>query len=260
MVFGSGAGDEGSKGMMGTIVFMTVFVLVFSILLGYAAPLLFAGGEASGPTSRPEGFDAASYSMITFFETSNGNYAYQMSPGLYGTGIVKPAFYLGGNGLGDAQTDAARNLSFDAGDFNVYLYPLKDSKTGNDEFWFFSHTGWISANFFLVTESDIERRMVDGKASVPISCGGSFTAYFTFPDDHDASYYLDQRSGFNVSIGQSLVNATTDSTSFWNVITGLLTFNLPNGGTGILIFDIILSTAFISCCAFILFWAVTRIF
>ena len=80
MVFGSGAGDEGSKGMMGTVVYISVFVVVFSLLLGYAAPLLLVGTDASGPTDGPDGFDASTYSTITFFDMTNGDYAYKMIP------------------------------------------------------------------------------------------------------------------------------------------------------------------------------------
>lgn len=262
MVFGSGAGDEGSKSMMGTVVYITVFVVMFSLLLGYASPLLFVGSVASGPLEGPEGFDATTLATTNFFETSNGEYQYQMTSNKYGTFINPPTVYLGTSGLGPTQTDAAKDLSFDAGDYNVYMYPLGtgSGSSMDDEFWFFSHTGWWSANTYKVMESEIERRAHDGRSEVAISCGGSFTVYFTFPEAHDAGYYLDLRSGYNVTIGQSYINATRDSSGFWNVISGLLTFNLPNGGTGIPLLDIAISTAFISCCAFIIFWAATRIF
>jgi hypothetical protein len=262
MVLGFGDNSDGGSGsMMGTVVYISVFVIVFALLLGYAAPLLFVGTEASTPTNAPRGFEASKYATVNFFETTNGKYEYSMTPSKYGTFLLRPSVYLGDTGLGPSQTDAAKDLSFDAGDFNVYLYAIKevgDSK--EDEYWFFSHSGWWDANFYVVTESEIERKVVDGRASVPISVGGSFTAYFTFPKTMDASYYLDDRSGFNISVGQSFINATKDKSSFWNVITGLLTFNLPNGGTGIPLIDIAISVAFISCCAFIIFWAATRIF
>lgn len=258
MVFGSGSGDEGAKGMMGTVVYITVFVVVFSVLLGYAAPLLFSGGESAHPSERPTSFDGNSYTMINFFETTNDKYEYQIKSSDYGTFIIPPVTFLGDTGLGWSQTDAAKDLSFDAGEFNVYFYPLSNGEVS--EFYFFSHTGWWDAHTSWISQDEVEAKAVNGRAAIPISVGGSFTVYFSFPSAHDAGYYLDQRSGYNVTIGQSFLNATKDSVGFWNVITGLLTFNLPNGGTGIMLIDIAISVAFISCCAFIVFWAATRIF
>ncbi len=259
MVLGFGdKGDAGSGTMMSTVVYISTFVVVFSLLLGYSAPLLFSGADASIPSERPRGFDASGYATVNFFETTNDQYAYTMVPAYYGSFILPPLTFIGDNGLGPTATDAKKDLSYDAGDFKVFMYPLTNGDVS--EFWFFSHTGWWDAHTDVVTETDIITKVVDGRAEVPISVGGSFTVYFTFPKAHDASYYLDLRSGFNETIGQSLLNATKDSMSFWNVITGLLTFNLPNGGTGIPLIDIAISVAFISCCAFILFWAATRIF
>lgn len=268
MVLGFGdQGDSGAKGIMGVVVFIAVFVIMFSLLLSYAAPLVFAGDSKSRDVADgPTGFNASEYSTTNFYNTSNGAYAYAMTPSLYGTHINIPSADVSGDGIDASRTDANRDLKFSVTDntgaheFYIYLYPIKDYNSDGDAYVFYSKTGWWDAHSRVITEQEIIDRAKDGRASFSVSLGVMCTAYFVFPSDHQTSVYLGLRSGFNVSIGQTAVDEARDSNGFWDVIVGLLTFDLPHGGTGVQIIDILLSTSFIAACSFIIFWAATRIF
>lgn len=267
MVLGFGdQGDSGAKGIMGVIVFISVFVIMFSLLLSYAAPLVFAGeSKARDVADGPEGFDASEYTTTNFYNTTNGEYAYAMTPNLYGTHIKIPGADFFDDGINSDWTDADKNLKFSVTDgtgaheFYIFLYPIKDYNGDGDAFVLYSKTGWWDAHHRIISEQEIIDKTEDGRASFSVSLGVMCTVYFVFPTDHQVNTYLGLRSGFNVSIGQTAIDEARDSNGFWDVIVGLLTFNLPNGGTGVQIIDILLSTAFIASCSFIIFWAATRI-
>jgi DUF971 family protein len=257
--FGSEGGEDG--GIMNTIMFISVFVVVFSVLLGYASPILFQT-SAEEPTGGPDGFDAATYTMTTFFETKTAGYSYSVESEDWGTYINIPQTYLGEQaGLYD-ETDAYELFGFDNGDgIWIYVYFIDDFDDEGDAIVLFAHTGWWDAHSQIIRKSDVVvHTNKDNIAAIPVKVGGSYTLYLRFLDGHTPQSSLDWHYNFHVAMGQTAIDAATDSSGFWTVITGLLTFNLPNGGTGIAIFDLVLSTAFISCCSYILFWAATRIF
>jgi hypothetical protein len=271
MVLGiGGGGDEGSHGMMGTVVYMAVFIILFSAFLSYASALVFEQAEEAG-RPRPDGFQGAEYSMVRFFNTTNGEYLYAVTPSMYGTFINVPGATFDDNGLPasmmERRTDATNDLKFDVrnaqGDHitNIYVYPIKDYKGFGDAFVFFCHDGIWDAHSDAVYVSEVieNYREDDLRSVITISIGSSYTAYFTFPGLMSADWYLDDRSGFNISIGQSALDSAGDASSFWNVLTGLITYNLPGDGTGIWIMDVAICTAFNACCIFIIFWAITRV-
>jgi len=259
MVLGSGSGDEGSGGMMRVAIQMAVFVAVFSLLLGYAAPLLNSSSaiEIKGPTS----FDIGTIAQNDFAETDDGGYSYTIKPSDYGTYFNPPYQDIIGDDHNFGPTDANKTIRFHMNDFYVHFVPIKDYDESGDAFYFVSNSGWWDLKYVIFRESDIINRVnsVTDRAVLTASLAESVNVYFQFTDEWSPTDSLNYRFSYNVSVGQSYLNQSQDQANVLNVLFGLLTFHLPGGGTGFALFDIMLSTAFIASCSFILYWAITRL-
>lgn len=244
--------------MMSVVIQMAVFVAVFSLLLGYAAPLI--NNTSAYVTQGPSSFDVGTIAQNDFAETDNGKYAYTIRPSDYGT-YYYPSREDITPDSGIGQTDANQSLRYHMNDFYIWFVPIKDYDSQGDAFFFYSQSGWWDAKHVIFRESDIVSRVnsVTDRAVLTASLGESVNVYFQFFGDYTPADALNYRFSYNVSVGQSFLNQSQDQANVLNVLFGLLTFHLPGGGTGFALFDLLLSTAFITSCAFILYWAITRL-
>jgi hypothetical protein len=115
-----------------------------------------------------------------------------------------------------------------------------------------------------VSYGDIEKNIktVNGvqRSEVIINVGQPYTVFFIFPMNSTVDILLKTHTGYSIVLGQSQAQAmAAQQNNAWNYVTGILTFNMPNGGTGVSWFDFMISATIDAAILFIAFWAITRL-
>jgi hypothetical protein len=267
---GSG-GDEGSGKMMSTVIFVAGFLIAIVFLMYSFGSVLYGPGDSSGSRELTAvGFSADELATYNLFNTSSGNSTYEISPDKVGDHISIPSI-----AFSDARisTGGWTNMTFVSnGGTNIHLYVIDDARNpwvtpGNrvgHVVVFYCHTGWWDAHSVILQLNDIihDARIENGviKAKITIQLDQSYTAFFVFPAGSDPITLLNNDSGYVIALGQSQTQSLSSAGySGWNYVIGIISFNIPNGGTGYQMFDVMISVVINASLLFIAFWALTRL-
>jgi hypothetical protein len=266
-------GDEGSHGMMGTVVFVAAFLATILFMMSSFSPILAPGNTAADNQPTIPGFSASDMSNYQYYNTSAGHSFYNATPAMRGATIIIPSISFGNTPTEDGGWS---NMSWSVNGITVRAYlvasyfdtpilPLGGYKSSVNDAWiFWAHTGIWDSKWTAISYGDIEKKIarVNGvqRASVVIDVGQPLTVFFIFPSLSDADILLKTHTGYQIILGQSQAQAlAAQQNNAWNYVTGILTFNMPNGGTGVSWFDFIISATVDAAILYIAFWALTRL-
>lgn len=261
-------GDEGAGKMMATLVFVAGFLVVVLFLLSSFAPVLQIGNYTNTADMDIMGFSAGEMTEYEFFNTTAGPAFISVIDAMYCSYISVPSIWIGVNPI---QIAGWSNLSFDTDAANIQIYPLHrvDLLTGDrDEFVLFAHYGLWDAKTIVLSHDDILSKVkTTGTPSAPVqradivvSFDRTYTIFFIFPAGVDPGAVLDAHTGFKIALGQTMDQAYADmGKDAWGYIIGIMTFNIPGGGTGVHEFDLMISVIIYAAVLFIAYWAITRL-
>lgn len=256
--------DQGTGKFMAVLVFVASFMIVVVFLISSLAPILSSYDYSVSDAPTPMGFSATDMTTYTLYNNTYGGGYYNMTPAMYLNYVTLPDISFGG---GVTYDGGWTNMTFLAPDEVIYFFP--DKGTDPDTFKFWSHTGIFDSNRVYVSYNDILNNVKSvigdngeriSRAEVKIELYRSYTVFFIFPTGVEPKASLDAQTGYLVYIGQSTIQqyASTGNNA-WDYVTGILTFNLPGGGTGVQWFDVMLSMAVYAAILFIAYWAITRL-
>jgi hypothetical protein len=261
-------GDAGAGKMMATLVFVAGFLVIVLFLLSSFAPVLQVGNYTNTQDMEILGFSAGEMSEYKFFNTTAGPSYYDIKTSMYCAYISVPSIWIG---IDPIVTGGWSNMSFDTAGADIEIYPLyrTDLLFGNkNEFVLFAHYGLWDAKTIILSHDDIlaKVRTVGSpsaaveRADIVVSFDRTYTIFFIFPNGVDPGAALDARTGFKVALGQSLDQSYADmGKDAWSYIIGIMTFNIPGGGTGVHEFDLMISVVVYAAVLFIAYWAITRL-
>ena len=272
---GSG-GDEGSGGMMKAVVFVAAFLAAILVLMSQLSPILTPGTGTADNQATIKGFSASDLAEMTIFNNSDGRQLYNATPAMRAGSIVLPSISFGNNPI--ISGGGWGNMSWSANGQTVrgYLvasyFNLRVGSGGftaaiNDAWIFWTHTGLWDVHWTAISYGDIEKNIKVAnnaqRSDVLISIGQGYTASFIFPMNATAQQVdtlLKTHTGYSITLGQTHVQATqATQNNAWNYISGIMLFQLPNGGTGSWLINFMISFTVDACLAFIAFWAITRL-
>jgi hypothetical protein len=268
---GSG-GDEGSGGMMKAVVFVAAFLAVVLFLMTSLSPILTPGNTTASNQPSIVGFSATDMSSYQYYNTSSGNRMYNATPAMRAGSIILPSISFGnapivaggwGNMSWSANGETVHGYLV-ASYFNLRLGAGGFTDAINDAWIFWAHTGIWDSHWCSVSYGDIEKNIktVNGvqRSEVVINVGQPYTVFFIFPMNSTVDILLKTHTGYSIVLGQSQAQAlAAQQNNAWNYVTGILTFNMPNGGTGVSWFDFMISATIDAAILFIAFWAITRL-
>lgn len=267
-------GDEGSNKMMGTVVYVAGFLAVVLFLMTSLSPILTPGSTTAANQPSIQGFSATDLSTYQYYNTSSGQRMYNATPAMRGVSIVLPSVSFGNTPI---LAGGWGNMSWSANGIMVHGYLVASYfnlnivlgehgfvNSINDAWIFWAHTGWWDSHYSVISYGDIEKniRTVNGvqRSEVVVNVGQPFTVFFIFPMNATVDVLLKTHTGYQIVLGQSQAQAlSATQNNAWNYVTGILTFNMPNGGTGVGWFDFMISATIDAAILFIAFWAITRV-
>ena len=265
---GSG-GDEGSGRMMATVVFIAGFLIVIVFLMSSFGTILYGPANTSSQRQLSAlGFSADELAIYNIFPTNtpSAGPTYNIT-----SDKVVSYFSMGAVswGNGPETTGGWSNMSYHSSsgvDLHLYIVSatgLMNTVSG-DAIVFWCHSGWWDSHLVVLRYDDILAKLKNinnfQKSTITIQLDQSYTAFIIFPIGSDASTLLKQHTGYWVSVGQSQTQSLSSSGySGWNYVIGVVSFNIPNGGTGYVWFDVIISTVVDASLLFIAYWAITRL-
>lgn len=255
-------GDDGASGMMGTLVFVSIFAVLFVLFQSMFIAIQPGeeGGLSGGVDQELKHFDVSTLATYNFYNSTTGGNVYNITSSDYGTYLFIPSWTTNS---GPLVTDASIDLHWDAHS-KVYVYPIKDFTNGDryygDTFIFWSHTGWWDSKSEFVTKSEILAELLQypdyQQSKVTVTVGDTYTAFFTFDKDVDAAEALDLRTGFSIALGQSQMDQARDQSNMISVVTNLLTLNVQTGNQFL---DILIILPMSIVYVWIAVWLLTRI-
>jgi hypothetical protein len=273
-VAGTG-GDEGSAGMMRTVVWVASFVAVFALLSGFMMAI-HPSNDFNGDTSISTDisyFNQATLATYTFYNTSWGGNAWEVQKDMYcynlksATAADPPSPQGGDNNT--ATFDSIPEIrmymySWYALSGSHYAEYNKSMAFKTDSLIFWNHAGiigqdnhyvYIPFKFILGSVKDCGGYQ---QAKITIQLDRAYTVFVTFDKGDDVEMTLESQEGFSVAIARSITDIASDSSKadVWTIMLGVLTFNVDTGNdiTNMMII-IPVGTAYL----FIGFWAITRL-
>jgi hypothetical protein len=261
-------GDAGAGKMMATLVFVGGFLIVVLFLLSSFAPILQTGNYTNTSDMAALGFSAGDMTEYRFFNTTFGPAYFDVTASKYCAYISVPSVWIG---IDPIVTGGWSNMTFDTDGADVDFYPLyrHDILMGDkNEFIFFAHYGLWDAKTIIVSIDDVLAKIkasgtamaMTHRADIVVSFDRTYTLFFIFPAGVDPEAAMEARSGFKVALGQTMDQAYADmGKDAWSYIIGIMTFNIPGGGTGVGEFDLMISVVIYAAILFIAYWAITRL-
>lgn len=258
---GDSGGDAGAGKMMAVLVFITGFSIMLVFLLYSFSPILSAAHQIGQQNISIEGFTASDLATYTMYSTGQGAgyYLYNITPTMKATYLSFPTAYIAGLTAMPTCIGGWSNMTFN-GPSTVRMYIDTDGT-----FYFWSHAGWWDAHTVHLTFDDMvaHTTVVGGvqRCSVVITLDQAYTVFFIYPKGVDPYSVAVTTNGFSVGVGQSTLQSyTSTGNNAWNYVTGIIFFNLPNGGidNGGWI-DRIVSIVFDAALLFVAYWAITRL-
>lgn len=255
---GDSGGDAGAGKMMAVMVFITGFSIMLIFLLYSFSPILNAAHQVGQQEISIEGFTAADLATYEMYSTGLGAgvYLYNITPAMKATYLEFPSISMGAIPL---CIGGWSNMTFNAG-VTIRMYIDTDG-----EFYFWCHSGWWDSKTVHLTFADMTAKsaVVNGmqRCNFVITLDQSYTVFFLYPTGVDPYSVAVTTNGFSVALGQSVAQSyESTGNNAWNYVTGIITFNLPNGGidNGGWV-DRIVSIVFDSALIFIAYWAITRL-
>jgi hypothetical protein len=255
-----GKGDSSSgdlKIAMSLMVFITSFGIIVGLLVTGLSPILYnTPQEQADPIP---GFNANELMGYTLFPTGlSGNPTYYtVVPAMNANSITIPSDSLGGY-TSPAVSGGWNNMTFNNDGTTIRAYLVEDVG------WvFWCSGGWWNSYSDTIKDTDITKNMgVDSvSATVHVALGGkSYTALYAFDDSTPVASQLANHTGYTVALGQSQMDtAVGTQADVWSYFTGIITFNMPNGGSGVWILDTLISTVFVTALGFLTIWMIIKI-
>ncbi len=262
--------------MLKVVVFVSAFLMAVLFMMSQLAPIISPNSVSAQIPSVP-GFSSSDMGTYQYFNNTQGNFGYNVTSSMLALNIVIPSISFGN---GPIQTGGWGNISWPiiSQSITVHGYLVQSyftyavPKLGNggsagsinDAWIFWAHTGIWDSHYSAISYGTIEKNCVavNGvlRSQVPIDPGIPLTAFFVFPLNSNVDAVLQSHQGYYVVIGQSQAQAIqANGNNAWNYIAGILTFNIPNGGTGNPWFDNMISASIDAAVLFVAFWALTRV-
>jgi hypothetical protein len=266
---GGSGGDEGSGRMMATLVFVAGFLIVILFLRSSFGNILYGPGNVDSQKRLTAiGFSADDLAIYNIFPTNTISHG----PTYNITSDKVVSFFSMGAvswGNGPETTGGWSNMSYHSSsgvDLHLYIVSANGllNTVSGEAVVFWCHSGLWDSHLVVLRFDDILAKLKTSnnfqKSTIVIQLDQSYTAFFMFPMGADAKTLLEQHTGYIVSVGQSQTQSLTSAGyGGWNYIAGIITFNIPNGGTGYVWFDVIISTVVDASLLFIAYWAITRL-
>lgn len=259
-------GDAGAGKMMATLVFVAGFLIVMVFLLVSFAPILQSNNYQQKSDLTALGFSASDMATYTFFNTTQGGSNYLITPDKVSWYVALPQTYAG---INPTIYGGWSNMTFDppgAGSTDIHLYIQGNASLsgtgGYIKLW--AHWGLWDAGEFAISYDDVIAKMRDvgGKqrADIVFYLDHPYTLFVICPANTNAADILYTNNGYIVAVGQSLEQSYEDAgKNAWNYVIGIITFNIPGGGTGSIWFDLMLSVVIDAALLFVAYWSITRL-
>jgi hypothetical protein len=249
-------GDEGAGKMMGTVVFVAAFLIVIVFMLSSFGQIISKDESYNAVELTARGFSAADMATYDFYVNSEGNKIYNVTTDMVADSISIATITVFDDSL-PRVTGGRDDMWFvTADDLKIHFYVMNW-----EEIIFWYHDGWWDSHTAKFDKDDIvaAAKPVNGvmRATLPF---GPYTAFVIFPNGTSVASVLESHEGYSVSVGQSSFQAYEQSANnAWNYVTGILTFDMPGDGTGVQMFDVMISVVVYAGILFIAFWAITRV-
>jgi hypothetical protein len=230
------------EGLLKTVVFIGTFAIMFTLLFAYASPLFSASSPPSSNSWITSNFEADDVATTNFWE-NDGNTSFNMTSDFeWDNYVTEPPMTNTRSGLA---TDGDE-IEFTSDGQTVHVYPVSEIDVnagliipvGNNiadgnSFLIYQQWGWWDHEWETITfdtiVNNIETSSKNVQSKIHIDLKGGMDVWFVFSVGANARALLELGYGFTIVIGQSLLDAAEASQNIWNVITGLLTFNIDTG-------------------------------
>ena len=243
------ADDESS--ILKSMVFVVAFSAIFGLLFAYSSPIFGAPDPPDPSDFITRNFDPETIGTTTFFyDPGNDNFQ-----GVNITELVDWNSYVTYPIINGAPSSDGDYWELTDGVDTIRIYPVGPDADGPkgqdmalaDSFLIYEQWGLWSRDYesisFNAIISAAQQTESGYEARFTVDLDEKVTLWFIFnteifDDDLTVADFLEMGWGYQIVIGQSLLDAAEGSQNIWGAISGIMTFNIK---TGIAVLDFLIS-------------------